>query len=64
MRSMNKSPCFNCVEKIFGCHGTCTKYIEWSEERTAIRKMIQEEKRKENEILSEPFRAIRRSKKK
>lgn len=60
---MNKSPCYKCVEKIIGCHGACTKYIEWSEERTAIRKKIQEEKRKENDILSEPFIAVKRSRK-
>lgn len=58
------NPCYKCVERIFGCHGNCAKYLAWRSEHTAMRERIQEEKRKENEILSEPFRAIRRSKKK
>lgn len=60
---MNKSPCYKCVERIFGCHSGCGKYIAWRSEHTAIRQRIQEEKRKENDILSEPFIAVKRSRK-
>ena len=60
---MNKSPCYKCVERISGCHSGCSKYIAWRSAHTAIREKIQEEKRKENDILSEPFIAVKRSRK-
>lgn len=58
-----KNPCYGCVERIFGCHAGCAKYIAWRSEHTALREKISEERRKEQRVLDEPFRAIERSKK-
>lgn len=61
---MKYSPCYKCVERIFGCHAGCSKYIAWRSEHTAMKERIQEVKRKEYDVISEPYIAIERSKKK
>lgn len=57
------NPCWKCVERVFGCHAGCSRYIQWRSEHTALAERIKEERRKEQEILDEPFRAVERSKK-
>ena len=60
---MRKSPCYGCVERVFGCHGGCKKYKEWKSERTALRETINSEKDKQAELDALFYRAVERSKK-
>ena len=58
------NPCFNCVERMFGCHSGCKKYNEWRQENIETRERIKSQKRKENDANTQVIKAIERSKKK
>ena len=58
-----KNPCYGCVERQFGCHGGCQRYKAWKSERTALRETINAERRKEQELDDQFYKAIERSKK-
>ena len=41
----NNSPCFNCEDRISGCHGDCSKYSDWKNVETTKKEKIMEAKR-------------------
>ena len=57
-----KNPCYKCVERVFGCHSGCDRYMAWKSEQTELREAIRDARQKEQALLDEPFRAVERSK--
>ena len=39
---MSGGPCFQCTERELGCHATCQRYIEFTEECERVRKVRQD----------------------
>ena len=49
---MRKNPCYNCVERIFGCHAGCERYIEWKTEFDEKKKVEKANREKEYQMNS------------
>lgn len=55
-----QSPCKNCEDRMVGCHSTCEKYKAFQQENDANNKIIRENRKKENDIVSFRVEAIRK----
>lgn len=33
------NPCYDCPDRVPGCHGVCSKYIEWTQARAELARL-------------------------
>lgn len=60
---MTKGPCYECEDRVIGCHSNCKKYIQWAEERREVNAKIIREKNIDALITGHVVGTIRRNKK-
>ena len=41
-------PCFECHDRVFGCHAVCKRYKAYHESREEMARLIREQKHKED----------------
>ena len=44
------NPCYNCPIRSRNCHSYCNDYVEWVENRNAVRDIIYRQKRSEHDV--------------
>ena len=59
------NPCFECTERVLGCHSGCEKYKTWTDKCAAEQKVVNLARKKERErdalAVSSARRAARRA---
>ena len=58
--TVNKNPCYKCVERAVGCHGWCDRYIGWTKAEAEKREAIAQFKKEEVGFLDYQEKAKRR----
>ena len=56
-----KCPCQKCEDRKLACHGSCDRYIAWSEERLAIKEKMGKAKELERFFAQQARRKKERS---
>lgn len=59
---MRKAPCMGCTDRTLGCHGSCWRYIDWTEERAEAKKKQREEQKLNQALCEVKERTIKRQK--
>ena len=57
-KNINSAPCYNCRDRIVGCHGICVDYIEYVKRRNKQKKEISKVKNNERIADERTFDAI------